>query len=79
LIDKGKTILCIATSLDGYVAGPNDEIEWLNRYSNVDLGLKEFLSRVGAIIMSRRSYDMGVELKWFSKFNYGGPNIRNFS
>jgi hypothetical protein len=30
MIDNGKTILYIATSLDGYVAGPNDEIEWLN-------------------------------------------------
>ena len=73
MIDKGKTILYIATSLDGYIAGPNDEIEWLNRYSNVDFGLKEFLSEVGAIIMGRRSYDMGVELKWFSQFNYGVP------
>jgi dihydrofolate reductase len=68
-----KTLLYIATSLDGYVAGPNDEVEWLNRYNNVDFGLKEFLSRVGAIIMGRRSYDMGVEQKWFSRFNYGVP------
>jgi dihydrofolate reductase len=73
MINKGKTILYIAASLDGYVAGPNDEIEWLNRYSNVDFGLKEFLSKVGAIIMGRRSYDMGVELKWFSQYNYGIP------
>lgn len=59
----------IATSLDGYVAGPTDEIEWLNRYNNVDYGLKEFLSGIGAIIMGRRSYDIGVEQKWFSQFN----------
>ena len=73
MIDKGKTILYIATSLDGYIAGLNDEIEWLNRYSNVDFGLKEFLSKVGAIIMGRCSYDIGVEQKWFSQFNYGVP------
>jgi dihydrofolate reductase len=73
MINNGKTILYIATSLDGYVAGSNDEIEWLNRYNNVDFGLKEFLSRVGAIIMGRRSYDMGVEHKWFSQYNYGVP------
>ena len=68
-----KTLLYIATSLDGYVAGPNDEIGWLDRYNNVDYGLKEFLSGVGAIIMGRRSYDIGVEQKWFSRFNYGVP------
>jgi dihydrofolate reductase len=73
MINKGKTILYIATSLDGYVAGPNDEIEWLNRYSNVDFGLQEFLKRVGAIIMGRRSYDIGIERKWFSQYNYGVP------
>jgi dihydrofolate reductase len=73
MINNGKTLLHIATSLDGYVAGPNDEIEWLNRYNNVDYGLQEFLNRVGAIIMGRRSYDIGVEQKWFSQFNYGVP------
>ncbi|HYJ00973.1 MAG TPA: dihydrofolate reductase family protein [Nitrososphaeraceae archaeon] len=73
MINNGKTILYIATSLDGYVAGPNDEIEWLNRYSNVDFGLKEFLTGVGAIIMGRRSYDIGVEKKWFGQYDYGAP------
>jgi dihydrofolate reductase len=73
MINKGKTILYIATSLDGYVAGPDDEVEWLNRYNNVNFGLKEFLSMVGAIIMGRRSYDMGVEHKWFSHYNYEVP------
>jgi dihydrofolate reductase len=73
MIDKGKTILYIATSLDGYVSGSNDEIEWLNRYSNVDFELKEFLSRIEAIIMGRRSYDIGVEHKWFCQYNYGVP------
>ena len=73
MINKAKTILYIATSLDGYIAGPNDEVEWLNRYNNVDFGLKEFLSRVGAIIMGRRSYDIGIEQKWFSQYNYGVP------
>jgi dihydrofolate reductase len=66
MINNGKTILYIAISLDGYVAEPNDEIEWLNRYSNVDFGLKEFLSRSGAIIMGRRYYDIGIEQKWFT-------------
>ena len=31
------------------------------------------MNRVGAIIMGRRSYDIGVKLKWFSQFNYGVP------
>ena len=69
----GKTLLYLATSLDGYIAGPNDEIDWLDRYSNVDYGFKEFLTGIGAIVMGRRSYDIGVEQKYFSQFDFGVP------
>ena len=55
-----KTILYIATSFDGYVAGPNDEVDWMDRYANVEYGFEDFLNGVGAIIMGRRSYDIGV-------------------
>ena len=70
-----KTILYIATSFDGYVAGPNDEVDWMDRYANVDYGFSDFLSSVGAIIMGRRSYDVGVEQNWFSQFDYGSPIV----
>ena len=73
MVNNGKTILYIAISLDGYIAGSNDEIKWLDRYSKVDYGFKEFLTGVGAIIMGRRSYDIGVEEKWFCQFNYRVP------
>ena len=69
----GKTLLYLATSLDGYIAGPDDEIDWLDRYSNVDYGFKEFLTGIGAIVMGRRSYDIGVEQKYFSQFDFGVP------
>jgi dihydrofolate reductase len=70
-----NTILYIAASFDGYVAGPNDEVDWMDHYENVEYGFNEFLSRVGAIIMGRRSYDVGVEQNWFSRFDYGSPII----
>jgi dihydrofolate reductase len=71
----GKTVLYIATSFDGYVAGPNDEVDWMDRYENVEYGFNDFLKSVGAIIMGRRSYDVGVKQSWFSKFNYSAPII----
>jgi dihydrofolate reductase len=73
IMKLGKTILYIATTLDGYVAGPHDEIDWLDRYTTVEYGFKEFLAGVGAIIMGRRSYDIGVKQKWFTQFDYGAP------
>ena len=68
-----KTILYIATSFDGYVAGPGDEVDWMDRYANVEYGYKDFLNGVGAIIMGRRSYDIGVQQGWFSQDDYGSP------
>jgi len=72
---NGKTILYIATSFDGYIAGPNDEVDWMDRYKNVEYGFNDFLSGVGAMIMGRRSYDIGVEQSWFSQFDYGSPTF----
>jgi dihydrofolate reductase len=60
----GKTILYIATSLDGFVAGQNDDISWLNRYNDVDYGFNEFFSTIGVIIQGRRAYDIETQHGW---------------
>ena len=59
-----KTILYIATSLDGFVAGKNDDISWLFPYNDVDYGFDEFFSHIGAIIQGRRSYEIEVQHGW---------------
>jgi len=53
-----KTILYIATSLDGYVSGQGDDISWLNRYADIDYGYNEFYATVGSIIMGRKTFDI---------------------
>jgi dihydrofolate reductase len=60
----GKTVLYIATSLDGFVAGRNDDISWLFRYNDVDYGYNQFFAGVGAIIQGRRAYDIEVQHGW---------------
>jgi dihydrofolate reductase len=38
-----KIIIYIATSADGYIARPEDDVEWLNRRPrNVDYGMRSF-------------------------------------
>ncbi|HEY4697567.1 MAG TPA: dihydrofolate reductase family protein [Gallionella sp.] len=59
-----KTILYIATSLDGLVAGKNDDISWLFRYNDVDYGYNQFFSKIGAIIQGRRAYDIEEQHGW---------------
>ena len=63
-----KTILYIATSLDGFVAGrrneDDDDLSWLFQYNDVDYGFKEFFSDIGAIIQGRRTYDVEIQQGW---------------
>lgn len=57
------TILFIATSLDGYIAGPDDDISWL--FTDEDYGFNNFYDSIDALIMGRNSYDVICKLgKW---------------
>jgi dihydrofolate reductase len=59
-----KVVLYIAISLDGFVAGKNDDISWLYRYNDVDYGFKEFFSGIGVIIQGRRAYEIERQNGW---------------
>lgn len=59
-----NAILYIAISLDGFVAGANDDISWLFRYNDVDYGFDAFFSGIGAIIQGRRAYEVEVKNGW---------------
>lgn len=59
-----KIVLYIATSLDGFIAGPHDDISWLFRYNDVDYGYKEFFATIGAVIEGKRTYDIEVKNGW---------------
>ena len=54
-----KLILNLAITLDGFIEGPNGEIDWLVRDPDVDFGdiLSEILSDKDAIFYGRVSYD----------------------
>ncbi len=58
-MNERKLILYIATSLDGYIAKPNDDLSFLNRVQKEgeDYGYYNFISSVDTIIMGRKTYD----------------------
>lgn len=70
-----KVILDLAMSLDGYVAGMHHEIDWLADFDPNEYGFPEFIKTVGAIVMGRRSYDIGIEQGWFKDGAYGPSPI----
>ena len=49
----------IATSRDGFIAGPGDDLSWLpDGHAGEDYGYEAFMAGVGAILMGRRTYDV---------------------
>jgi dihydrofolate reductase len=54
-----KVILFIAASLDGFIAKPNDDLEFLSivEEEGQDYGYFEFVNSIDTVIMGRRTYD----------------------
>ncbi|MDH5676697.1 MAG: dihydrofolate reductase family protein [Myxococcales bacterium] len=48
----------IAASLDGFIAGPNDELDWLEVGQGAEDTFSPFMREVGALLMGRRTYDV---------------------
>lgn len=55
-----KVILNLTATLDGYISGPNGEIDWIVEDDSVDFGdiLSEILSDVDAVFYGRVSYEL---------------------
>lgn len=71
-----KTILEIALTVDGFIAGPNDQIDWLEGFGDLgEFDFDGFIIDIGAIIMGKRSYDLGIEQGWFKGDTYGDSPI----
>ncbi len=59
----------IATSLDGFIAGLDDDLSWLPQPGGEepsDAGYAEFFAQIGAMLMGRRTYEVvaGFEGPW---------------
>ncbi|WP_372947154.1 dihydrofolate reductase family protein [Mariniphaga sp.] len=54
-----KLVLYIASSLDGYIAGENDNLNFLKAVEKEgeDYGYSEFIGTVDTVIMGRKTYD----------------------
>jgi dihydrofolate reductase len=68
---KNKVILYIAVSLDGYISRPDGSVNWLGDVEgDGDNGYSEFYSKVGTVIMGRKTYE--EVLKLTDEFPYAG-------
>jgi dihydrofolate reductase len=57
-----KVSVYIATSLDGYIAREDGDLDWLpgsdGEFGNEDLGFKAFMDAVDVVVMGRNTYEM---------------------
>lgn len=62
----GPVRVFIASSLDGFIAGPDDDLSWLPPGGGEDHGYDEFMAATGAVLMGRTSYDVvvGFDAAW---------------
>ncbi len=55
-----KIVVYIAASVDGYIARPDGDVEWLNRRPRIDYGMRQFYRTIDTILMGRKTYDWGI-------------------
>lgn len=59
----------IATSIDGYIADKNGEIDWLHSIpnpENIDMGYSRFTEQIDALVMGRTTFETvcGFDIDW---------------
>ena len=64
-----KNKVFIATSLDGFIACKNGEIDFLDSYPDpnpTDMGYENFMSDIDAMVMGRNTFDTvcGFDIEW---------------
>ena len=61
-----KIRYAVAMSLDGYIAGPNGEYDWIGTDSEVDFAA--FWTQFDTLLMGRRTYELAVETRGKAAF-----------
>ena len=69
-----KVILYIATSLDGYIAKPNDDLSFLSivEQTGEDYGYGSFIKTVDTVILGRKTYEW--VMNQVTDFPHGNQN-----
>ena len=77
-----KIVLDISTSLDGFVAGPNDELDQIHRWIFTDDPSGEpqrifddLVRSTGAVLLGRRTYDLSIKYGAFDGTPFRVPHF----
>ncbi len=72
-----KLILFVASSLDGYIAQPNDDLSFLKMVEKAgeDYGYTEFTATIDTIIVGRKTYDWVLREIGLSHYDNGEREV----
>ena len=75
MTESRKVILYIAMSLDGYIAKPNDNLDFLSivQKEGEDYGYTDFINSVDTVILGRKTYDW--VMKQVPEFPHADKNV----
>jgi dihydrofolate reductase len=52
-----KTLYSCTMSLDGYIAGPGGDMQWLTRHLGPNPVAEDIVSKIGSLLVGRRTHD----------------------
>lgn len=58
----GKVLVARAISLDGFIAGPGDEMDWILDRMRTEVQFPEIMAATGAMLIGRRTHEVGKRL-----------------
>jgi len=64
----GKVIIHATMSLDGFIAGPHDEMDWVFKYDDDGIA-NEVMEETGAVVLGRRTFEISLKN---NQLPYGG-------
>lgn len=67
-----RVLYSVATSLDGYIAGPNGEFDWIPRDPAIDWSA--FMRRFDTVLVGRRTFEIAMR----AGSDAGLPGMRTF-
>ena len=78
---NGKVVVNRSMSLDGFIAGPGDAMDWIFDFmAPVEKGFPEIMAATGAMLIGRRTYEVGKRMSRESERGHpsydGGADVR---
>jgi dihydrofolate reductase len=67
----GKVVIHATMTVDGYIAGPNDEMDWMSAFVGPNQAAEEVIRMVGSIVSGGRLFGL-IDLNLEENLPYGG-------